>query len=679
MYTLFLESDKILFQIVHMPKNNELANAIRVLSMDAVENAKCGHPGMPMGMADIAEVLWRNHLKHNPSNPMWANRDRFVLSNGHGSMLLYSLLHLTGYDLPMEEIKNFRQLGSKTPGHPEFGITPGVETTTGPLGQGLANAVGMAIAEKLLSSRFNKEDFTVMDHLTYVFCGDGCLMEGISHEACSLAGTLKLGKLIVLYDDNDISIDGHVSGWFTEDIPKRFESYGWHVIPNVNGHDSDQIDKALKEAKKNVDQPSIICCKTEIGKGSPNKVGTAGVHGSALGEEEAALVRKELNWEHPAFVIPGEIYSSWDAKDFGNSIEEDWNKSFSDYETKYPDLAEEFRRSLSNDLPKDFLDQIDEFINKQQEGQEDMASRKSSEVVLNFLGPLLPELLGGSADLSGSNNTRWSGTKAINESIIDGNYLYYGVREFAMTAIVNGMVLHGGVKPYAGTFLTFLDYAKNAVRLAALMEIPSIFVYSHDSIGVGEDGPTHQPIEQLTSLRSTPGLETWRPCDTVETAVSWKAALLNKKNPTAIILSRQNLKAQDRNQEQTSDIEKGGYIIHDSEKEPELVIISTGSELGAVIDAVQSLGPETNVRVVSMPCTERFDQQTKAYKERVLGKGVRKLAVEASYDDWWIKYVGLEGQVVGMSEFGESAPGNDLQKHYGFDKENLIKVIDSLL
>ncbi|MDP6917132.1 MAG: transketolase, partial [SAR86 cluster bacterium] len=557
-----------------MSKNSELANAIRVLSMDAVENAKCGHPGMPMGMADIAEVLWRNHLKHNPSNPNWANRDRFVLSNGHGSMLLYSLLHLTGYDLPMEEIKNFRQLGSKTPGHPEFGITPGVETTTGPLGQGLANAVGMAIAEQILSSRFNKEDFTVVDHLTYVFCGDGCLMEGISHEACSLAGTLKLGKLIVLYDDNNISIDGHVSGWFTEDIPKRFESYGWHVIPNINGHDSNQIDKALIESKKNLDQPTIICCKTEIGKGSPNKVGTAGVHGSALGEEEVALVRKELNWEHSAFVIPDEIYSSWDAKDLGNTLEEDWKKSFKEYETKYPDLADEFRRALSNDLPKDFLGQIDEFINKQQEGQEDMASRKSSEVVLNFLGPLLPELLGGSADLSGSNNTRWAGTKAINESINGGNYLYYGVREFAMTAIVNGMVLHGGVKPYAGTFLTFLDYAKNAVRLAALMEIPSIFVYSHDSIGVGEDGPTHQPIEHLASLRSTTGLETWRPCDTVETAVSWKAALLNKKNPTAIILSRQNLKAQDRNQEQTSDIEKGGYIIHDSEKEPELVIIS---------------------------------------------------------------------------------------------------------
>tara|TARA_B100001123_G_scaffold202243_1_gene229403 strand:+ start:10 stop:1524 length:1515 start_codon:yes stop_codon:yes gene_type:complete len=504
-------------------------------------------------------------------------------------------------------------------------------------------------------------------------------MEGITHEACSLAGTLKLGKLIVIYDDNNISIDGEVSGWFTEDIPKRFESYGWHVIPNVNGHDSNQIDKALLKAKKNINQPTIICCKTEIGKGSPNKVGTASVHGSALGEEEVGLVRKELNWKHPAFVIPAEIYSDWDAKNLGNTLEEDWNKLFKEYKTKYPDISVEFERSLSNDLPNNFLDLIDEFINKQQENQEDMASRKSSEVVLNFLGPLLPELVGGSADLSGSNNTRWTGTKAINESMSNGNYLYYGVREFAMTAIVNGMVLHGGIKPYAGTFLTFLDYARNAVRLAALMEIPSILIYSHDSIGVGEDGPTHQPIEHLTSLRSTPGLETWRPCDTVETAVSWKAALLNKKNPTAIILSRQSLKAQNRNQEQVRDIEKGGYILQDSEKKPDLVIISTGSELGAVIDAVQSLSPEKNVRVVSMPCTERFDQQSKAYKENVLGKRIRRLAVEASYDDWWIKYVGLDGAVVGMNEFGESAPGSDLQKHYGFDKENLIKVIDSLL
>jgi len=662
-----------------MTDSKELANAIRVLSMDAVEKAKCGHPGMPMGMADIAEVLWRRHLKHNPNNPKWVNRDRFVLSNGHGSMLLYSLIHLTGYNLSMEEIKNFRQLGSQTPGHPEFGITPGVETTTGPLGQGIANAVGMAIAEKLLCSRFNNKEFKVIDHFTYVFCGDGCLMEGITHEACSLAGTLELGKLIAVYDDNEISIDGEVSGWFTEDIPKRFESYGWHVISNVDGHDSSMINKAFEQAKKNQKQPTIICCKTKIGKGSPNKAGTASAHGSALGEEEVALSRKELNWEHPAFVIPDEIYLGWDAKDIGNSREEEWQKLFQNYEIKYPDLAGELKRSLSNELPDDFTNQINEFIDNLQGSQNDIASRKSSEVVLNFLGPLLPELIGGSADLSGSNNTRWAGTKAINESVTHANYIYYGVREFAMTAIVNGLVLHGGVRPYAGTFLTFLDYARNAVRLAALMEIPSIFIYSHDSIGLGEDGPTHQPIEHLTSLRSTPGLETWRPCDTVETAVSWKEALLNKNNPTAIILSRQTLKAQDRNKDQKGLIEKGGYILHDSEDRPNLVIISTGSELGAVMEAVQELGPKKNIRVVSMPSTERFDQQSEAYKEKVLEKGIPRLAVEASYDDWWIKYVGLEGKVVGMKEFGESAPGDVLLKHYGFDKESLIKIIDSLL
>ena len=662
-----------------MSKSIELANAIRALSMDAVEKAKSGHPGMPMGMADIAEVLWRKHLRHNPKNPQWANRDRFILSNGHGSMLLYSLLHLTGYDLSIDEIKNFRQLGSKTPGHPEFGVTPGVETTTGPLGQGIANAVGMAIAEKLLSANFNKEDFTVINHFTYVFCGDGCLMEGISHEACSLAGTLKLGKLIVVYDDNDISIDGEVSGWFTEDIPKRFESYGWHVIPNIDGHDSSQIDKAFEQAKENLDRPSIICCKTKIGKGSPNKAGTASVHGTALGEEEVVLTRKELNWEHSAFVIPHEIYLGWDAKEVGSSREDDWKELFKNYEIKYPDLAGELNRSLSKELPDNFLEQIDKFIYDLQENQNDVATRKSSELVLNFLGPLLPELIGGSADLSGSNNTRWTGTKAINEAMTGGNYLYYGVREFAMTAIVNGLVLHGGVRPYAGTFLTFLDYARNAVRLAALMEIPSIFIYSHDSIGLGEDGPTHQPIEHLTSLRSTPGLETWRPCDTVETAVSWKAALLNKNIPTAIILSRQNLKAQYRNQDQKDSIEKGGYILHDSENKPDLVIISTGSELGAVMEAVRDLGQEKNIRVVSMPCTERFDQQSETYKEKVLGKDILRLAIEASYDDWWIKYVGLEGKVIGMKEFGESAPGDILQKHFGFDKESLMKVIDSLL
>ena len=663
-----------------MTDNTELANAIRVLSMDAVERAKCGHPGMPMGMADIAEVLWRKHLNHNPVNPDWFNRDRFVLSNGHGSMLLYSLLHLSGYNLSIEDIEDFRQLGSKTPGHPEFGITPGVETTTGPLGQGLANAVGMAIAENLLSSRFNTEDFSLIDHFTYVFCGDGCLMEGITHEACSLAGTLKLGKLIVIYDDNDISIDGEVSSWFTEDIPKRFDSYGWHVIPNIDGHNSNQIDKAIHQAKETLDQPTLICCKTEIGKGSPNKSGTAGVHGSALGEEEISLTRKKLNWKYPPFSIPKEIYSSWNAKEAGSDKEEAWKELFKNYSQKHSDLAKDFIRCcLEREMPENFHEEINGFINKLQDEQVDVATRKSSEIVLNFLGPLLPELFGGSADLSGSNNTRWSGSKSLNESAEGANYLYYGVREFAMSAIINGMVLHGGYIPYGGTFLTFLDYARNAVRLSALMKIPSIFVYSHDSIGVGEDGPTHQPIEHLSNLRSTPGIETWRPCDTVETAVSWKAALFNKNSPTAIILSRQSLKAQERKQNQINSIERGGYILLDSEGEPDLVIISTGSELGIVVEAVQELGPEKSIRVVSMPCTERFDKQEESYKQKVLGKNILKLAIEASHNDWWRKYVGLEGKIIGMKEFGDSAPGPVLQKHYGFDKENIIEVIKSII
>ncbi len=664
-----------------MTDNTELANALRVLSMDAVERAGCGHPGMPMGMADIAEVLWRKHLNHNPSNPDWFNRDRFILSNGHGSMLLYSLLHLSGYTLSIDDIKDFRQLGSKTPGHPEYGITPGVETTTGPLGQGLANAVGMAIAENLLSSKFNTKDFSLVDHFTYVFCGDGCLMEGISHEACSLAGTLNLGKLIVIYDDNDISIDGEVSSWFTEDIPKRFDSYGWHVIPSIDGHNSKQIDKALNQAKETIDQPTIICCKTEIGKGSPNKSGTASVHGSALGEEEIALTRKELNWKHPAFSIPKEIYSGWSAKITGSKKEEAWKELFKNYSEKYPDLTKDFIRCcLEREMPKNFKEEMKGFINNLQDEQGDVATRKSSEIVLNFIGPLLPELFGGSADLSGSNNTRWSGSKSINKSKEGANYLYYGVREFAMTAIMNGMALHGGYIPYGGTFLTFLDYARNAVRLAALMKIPSIFVYSHDSIGVGEDGPTHQPIEHLSSLRSTPGIETWRPCDTVETAVSWKAALLNKTSPTAIILSRQSLKSQKRNQNQIDSIERGGYILLDSDGIPDLVIISTGSELGAAVEAVQELGLEKRIRIVSMPCTERFDKQDESYKQNVLGKkDVIKLAIEASHDDWWRKYVGLEGEIIGMRDFGDSAPGPVLQKHYGFDKENIIEVIKSLI
>ena len=662
-----------------MSYKEEFANVLRVLSMDAVERAGSGHPGMPMGMADIAEVLWRKHLTHNPSNPGWLNRDRFILSNGHGSMLLYSLLHLTGYDISIEEIKNFRQINSKTPGHPEVHVTPGVETTTGPLGQGLANAVGMAITEKVLSSKFNQNNLNIIDHKTYAFVGDGCLMEGISHEACSLAGTLKLGKLIVFYDDNGISIDGEVSQWFQEDIPKRFESYRWNVIQNIDGHNPKEIDRAIREAIEENERPSIICCKTKIGKGSPNKVGSASAHGIPLGEEEITLTRQNLDWKHPPFVIPEEIYLGWDAKEVGNLREEEWKDLLKKYEKSYPDLSKELNRILSNTLPVNFSGKFDLFIKDCSTSQKDIATRKSSEIVLNFLGPLLPELFGGSADLSGSNNTRWSGTKAISGKDANGNYLYYGVREFAMSAIMNGMSLHGGVRPYGGTFLTFLDYAKNAVRMASLMKAPSIFVYSHDSIGVGEDGPTHQPIEHLTSLRSIPGLETWRPCDTVETAVSWKAAILNKESPTAIILSRQNLKSQNRVPKQIDAIEKGGYILSDSDKEPDLIIISSGSEVSEVMEARSALAGEKNIRVVSMPCTERFDKQNKIYKEEVLGRNVPMLAVEASHKDWWRKYVGIRGEVLGMDSFGESAPGDILKKHFGLDAKNIIKVIKSIL
>ena len=662
-----------------MSYKEEFANVLRVLSMDAVERAGSGHPGMPMGMADIAEVLWRKHLTHNPSNPGWLNRDRFILSNGHGSMLLYSLLHLTGYDISIEEIKNFRQINSKTPGHPEVHVTPGVETTTGPLGQGLANAVGMAITEKVLSSKFNQNNLNIIDHKTYAFVGDGCLMEGISHEACSLAGTLKLGKLIVFYDDNGISIDGEVSQWFQEDIPKRFESYRWNVIQNIDGHNPKEIDRAIREAIEENERPSIICCKTKIGKGSPNKVGSASAHGIPLGGEEITLTRKNLDWKHPPFVIPEEIYLGWDAKEVGNLREEEWKDLLKKYEKSYPDLSKELNRILSNTLPVNFSGKFDLFIKDCSTSQKDIATRKSSEIVLNFLGPLLPELFGGSADLSGSNNTRWSGTKAISGKDANGNYLYYGVREFAMSAIMNGMSLHGGVRPYGGTFLTFLDYAKNAVRMASLMKAPSIFVYSHDSIGVGEDGPTHQPIEHLTSLRSIPGLETWRPCDTVETAVSWKAAILNKESPTAIILSRQNLKSQNRVPKQIDAIEKGGYILSDSDKEPDLIIISSGSEVSEVMEARRALAGEKNIRVVSMPCTERFDKQNKIYKEEVLGRNVPMLAVEASHKDWWRKYVGIRGEVLGMDSFGESAPGDILKKHFGLDAKNIIKVIKSIL
>ena len=654
-------------------KNNDLANILRVLAMDAVEKAKCGHPGMPMGMADIAEVLWRNHLNHNPNNPNWANRDRFVLSNGHGSMLIYALLHLSGYDLSLDEIKNFRQLGSKTPGHPEYGITPGVETTTGPLGQGISNAVGMAIAEKMLAQTFNTTEHNLIDHMTYVFTGDGCLMEGISHEACSLAGTLGLGKLIVIYDDNGISIDGKVEGWFTEDIPERFRSYGWQVIPEIDGHNPKDIDKAIEKAKSETLKPSIICCKTIIGKGSPNKEGSASSHGSALGEEEIKITRDNLGWEHEAFNIPKEIYSEWDASEQGQLVENVWNEVFQDYESKNPELAKEFLRRMTLDLPNGIEEAIYQYVDEVQKEAPNIATRTSSQRILNVLCPLIPELVGGSADLTGSNNTNWDGTNEIQRDDFSGNYINYGVREFAMTGIMNGLILHGGVKPYSGTFLTFLDYARNAVRMAALMEIPTILVYSHDSIGVGEDGPTHQPVEHLTSLRTTPNLETWRPCDTSETAISWLAALTNTSKPTALILSRQSLPTFSRNDSQIKSISKGAYVLYEPEAEPELVLIATGSEVKLAMEVAEELKNKASIRVVSMPCSERFDEQSNKYKTSVLGSGIKRVAIEASQEDWWRKYVGLEGEVIGMTSFGESAPGNDLFEHFGFTKEKIIK------
>ena len=656
-------------------KNSDLANILRVLAMDAVEEAKSGHPGMPMGMADIAEVLWRNHLIHSPNNPNWSNRDRFVLSNGHGSMLIYALLHLSGYDLSLDEIKKFRQLGSKTPGHPEYGITPGVETTTGPLGQGISNAVGMAIAEKILADKFNTSEHNLVDHMTYAFTGDGCLMEGISHEACSLAGTLGLGKLIVIYDDNGISIDGNVDGWFTEDIPERFKSYGWQVISAVDGHNADDIDKAIKTAKEDTNKPSIICCKTIIGKGSPKKEGSASSHGSALGEEEVKNTRVNLGWKHEAFNIPKEIYTEWDASNKGQATEDEWNKIFQDYESKNPDLAKEFSRRMASDLPEGIEEAIYEYIDEVQKEEPNIATRTSSQRVINILGPLIPELVGGSADLTGSNNTNWEGTHEIKHGDFSGNYINYGVREFAMTGIMNGLVLHGGIKPYSGTFLTFLDYARNAVRMAALMEIPTILIYSHDSIGVGEDGPTHQPVEHLTSLRTTPNLETWRPCDTSETAISWLSAISNSSKPTALILSRQNLPTFSRNESQIKSISKGAYVLYEPESEAELVLIATGSEVKLAMEVAEDLKGKKNIRVVSMPCSERFDEQPDKYKDSVLGNGIKRVAIEASHKDWWRKYVGLEGEVIGMTSFGESAPGNDLFEHFGFTKEKILKTL----
>ncbi len=661
-----------------MSTRTELANAIRALSMDAVQQANSGHPGMPMGMADIAEVLWNDFLRHNPANPDWYGRDRFVLSNGHGSMLLYSLLHLSGYDLPIEELKNFRQLHSKTPGHPEYGYAPGIETTTGPLGQGLANAVGMALAEKVLAAHFNRDEFAIVDHNTYVFVGDGCLMEGISHEVASLAGTLGLGKLIVCYDDNDISIDGDVSGWYTDNTPQRFEAYGWHVLPDVDGHDADAVHAALEAARQVTDKPTLVCCKTIIGKGALNKQGTGGVHGAPLGAEEIAVARQELGWQHPPFEVPKAVYEGWDARERGAAQEQLWLDTFQAYQQQHPELAAEFERRMRGDLPAGFIEQAQQYVEATQERGESIASRKASQNALNAFGPLLPELLGGSADLAGSNLTLWSGSEAVSADTADGNYIYYGVREFGMVAIGNGIALHGGFINYGATFLMFMEYARNAVRMAALMRQQNIFVFTHDSIGLGEDGPTHQPVEQLTNLRTTPGLVTWRPGDAVESAVAWKAAVERNDGPTALIFSRQGLAHQARDADQLAAIARGAYVLYETNATPQLIFIATGSELDLAMQAAQQL--DASVRVVSMPSAEVFEQQDEAYRQQVLPTEVRKrIAIEAGHGDYWRKYVGLDGTVIGINRFGESAPIADLMQEFGFTVDNVLAQARALL
>lgn len=663
-----------------MSSRKELANAIRALTMDAVQKAKSGHPGAPMGMADIAEVLWNDFLKHNPNNPEWVDRDRFILSNGHGSMLIYSLLHLTGYALPIEELQNFRQLHSKTPGHPEYGYTPGVETTTGPLGAGISNAVGMAIAEKTLAAQFNRPGHDIVDHFTYCFLGDGCLMEGISHEACSLAGTLGLGKLVAFWDDNGISIDGHVEGWFTDDTPKRFESYGWHVIANVDGHDSDAIRTAIEEAKSVTDKPTMICCKTTIGFGSPNKSGSHDCHGAPLGDAEIAATREFLGWEHGAFEIPENVYKGWDAKDIGATRESAWSDKLAAYKAEFPELASEYeRRVITGELPADFEAKAQAFIQECQDKAEGIASRKASQNSIAAFGAILPEMLGGSADLAGSNLTLWSGSKGIQDDAA-GNYIYYGVREFGMSGIMNGVSLHGGFINFGATFMMFMEYARNAVRMSALMGIQNIFVYTHDSIGQGEDGPTHQPVEQLANLRMTPNMTVWRPCDAAETAVSWKNAIERREAPTSLIFSRQGLKAQPRSAQQLADVAKGGYVLVDCAGTPDLILIATGSEVQLAIDSAAVLTEQgQKVRVVSMPSTNEFDKQDAAYKESVLPSTVTKrVAIEAAHVDFWHKYVGFGGAVVGMTTFGESAPGGELMKHFGFTVENVVETAKGL-
>ena len=661
-----------------MSSRRELANAIRALSMDAVQKAKSGHPGAPMGMADIAEVLWHDHLKHNPTNSNWADRDRFVLSNGHGSMLIYSLLHLTGYDLSIDEIKNFRQLHSKTPGHPEYGYADGVETTTGPLGQGISNAVGMAIAERTLAAHFNKTGHSIVNHYTYVFMGDGCLMEGLSHEACSMAGTLGLGKLIAFWDDNDISIDGHIGDWMEKGVPGRFKSYNWHVIADVDGHDPVAVNAAIVEAKSNKDKPTLICTRTVIGFGAPNLAGTHDCHGAPLGEEEVAKTREQLGWHHEPFIIPDEIYDSWNHMVQGAEAEEVWNEKFKAYRAEFPEEAAEFERRMSGELPANFVDEMDKYIAKTQEEMPNIPSRIASQNAIEAMGPIVPELFGGSADLTGSNMTKWSGSVVVNADNANGNYISWGVREFGMAAMMNGMVLHGGLKVYSATFLMFMEYMRNALRMSAMMKIGSIFVYSHDSIGLGEDGPTHQAVEQLSTIRVIPNFQTWRACDAIESAVSWKMAMLRVDAPTALIFSRQNLTSMERTDDQVRNIEKGGYVLKDCKGEAEIILIATGSEVGLAVESAEAM-TDKKVRVVSMPSTNVFDEQDKDYKDSVLTPGVKRVAIEAGVAESWYKYIGLDGGVVVMSTFGESAPAGDLFKHFGFTVENVVSTVESVL
>ncbi|MCF5842599.1 transketolase [Aeromonas veronii] len=663
-----------------MPSRKELANAIRALSMDAVQKANSGHPGAPMGMADIAEVLWRSHLRHNPNNPKWADRDRFILSNGHGSMLLYSLLHLSGYDLSIDDLKNFRQLHSRTPGHPEYGYAPGVETTTGPLGQGITNAVGMAIAEKAMAEQFNQPGHDIVDHYTYAFMGDGCLMEGISHEACSLAGTLQLGKLIAFWDDNGISIDGHVEGWFTDDTVKRFEAYGWHVIPAVDGHSPEAINAAIEAAKAETGKPTLICCRTIIGYGSPNKSGSHDCHGSPLGNDEIAAARAFLKWDHAPFVIPADIAAEWNAQEKGAKLEADWAAKFAAYEAAHPTLAAEFKRRTAGELPANWAAESAKIIETLQANPAKIATRKASQNSLEAFGKLLPEFMGGSADLAPSNLTMWSGSKSLTNDDASGNYIHYGVREFGMSAIMNGIALHGGFIPYGATFLMFMEYARNALRMAALMKQRAIFVYTHDSIGLGEDGPTHQPVEQIASLRLTPNMSTWRPCDQVESAIAWKHAIERTDGPTSLIFSRQNLAQMDRTAQQLADTAKGGYVLKDCAGTPELILIATGSEVELAVAAYEQLTAKGRaVRVVSLPCTDVFDAQSAEYKESVLPMSVTKrVAIEAGIADYWYKYVGFGGKIIGMTTFGESAPAELLFKEFGFTVENVVATAESL-